>query len=325
MSAAIGTEAWLGFIQHDYLEEFISAGGSSIKFVVPLSEDERQFAKSELVVRAQELGFLTCTVSADETRVHMVDKLYFRVAEQIPWSELCELVLARLAREAKYTNAAMPGEAPFSVRLSEANEVEATMVGMQMRSWIANEVLKNHTLLRDFRVAVSQLCLAHLFGGPQGGTMAAAVEDWLTGQNQSVSSVKPYSIYNKITRANARLMLESLLKWVQYAEKPGTILMLDIERLAIARRTDDGLPFYTKAQLLDAYEVLRQFIDGTERLRGCLLVVFPAIEFLDIEPSSRGMGAYDALKFRVYDEVHDQRLANPMSALVRLASQSTLP
>ena len=100
--------------------------------------------------------------------------------------------------------------------------------------------------------------------------------------------------------------------------------MLDAARLSVARRPDDGLVFYTKAQLLDAYEVLRQFIDGTARLSGCLLVILPAIEFLDTEPASRGMGAYDALKFRVYDEIHDQRLANPMGALVRLSARGAL-
>ena len=136
--------------------------------------------------------------------------------------------------------------------------------------------------------------------------------------------MKPYSIHNKITRANARLMFESLLQWTRFAGRPGTVIVLDAARLSVARRPDDGLVFYTKAQLLDAYEVLRQFIDSTARLQGCLLVVFPAIEFLDTEPASRGLGAYDALKFRVYDEIHDQRLANPMGALVRLSTQGTL-
>ena len=38
------------------------------------------------------------------------------------------------------------------------------------------------------------------------------------------------------------------------------------------------------------------------------------------KPFGRGMGAYPALKFRVYDEIHDQRLVNPMGSLARIAS-----
>jgi hypothetical protein len=67
---------------------------------------------------------------------------------------------------------------------------------------------------------------------------------------------------------------------------------------------------------------LRQFIDAIERLQGCLIVVSPDVEFLSEEPRERGFGAYDALKFRVVDEIHDRRLVNPMSSLVRLSADA---
>ena len=37
-----------------------------------------------------------------------------------------------------------------------------------------------------------------------------------------------------------------------------------------------------------------------------------------LEDDNRGIGAYEALKFRVFDEVRDKNLVNPMAALVRL-------
>lgn len=324
MSAVIGASEWLGFIEREYLDDFIESGGASIKFVVPFEETEREHCKADLATRARNLNYVVCDVSASDTRIHMVDQLYFQVARQIPWQALCESVLAKLARDAGYPHPALPGEGGFGERLAEANGVEATLIGIEMRNVIARKILQRHWLLRDFRVAVTQLCLAHLTGGPDGASTRIAVENWLSGENLAISPVKPYSIHNKITRANARLMFESLLAWVRYAKWPGVVIVLDAARLSVARRPDDGLVFYTKAQLLDAYEVLRQFIDGAARLNGCLLAVFPAIEFLETEPASRGMGAYDALKFRVYDEIHDQRLVNPMGSLVRLSSERTV-
>lgn len=321
MSAVIAPADWVGFIQRDYLADFIAIGGASIKFAVPLEESERARAMSDLAASARNLDYVVCNVSASDTRIQLVDQFYFRVAAQIPWRASCESVLARFAREAGYPNPAQPGEDGFGERLASANGVDAAVVGMELRGAIAQKILQRHWLLRDFRVAVTQLCLAHLMGGPQGESMRTAVEAWLTGEHQLVTAVKPYSIHNRITRANARLMFESLTQWVRYAERPGIVIVLDAARLSAARRLDDGSPFYTKAQLLDAYEMLRQFIDGAARLDGCLLVVFASPEFLDTEPASRGLGAYDALKFRIYDEVHDQRLANPMSALVRLSSR----
>jgi hypothetical protein len=94
---------------------------------------------------------------------------------------------------------------------------------------------------------------------------------------------------------------------------------LDVRRLGVQRNPGDDCLFYSKAALLDAYEVLRQFIDGIDRLDGVLIAVFPAASFLDLD-SPRGMGIYSALKTRVYDDVKDRRYPNPTGALVRLAT-----
>jgi hypothetical protein len=73
--------------------------------------------------------------------------------------------------------------------------------------------------------------------------------------------------------------------------------------------------------MLDAYEVMRQFVDATDRMVGFFMAVTPAEEFLDRDSRGRGLGAYQALMNRVYDEIHDQRLVNPMGALVRVSDQ----
>ena len=119
---------------------------------------------------------------------------------------------------------------------------------------------------------------------------------------------------------NARHFFESALSWICLAEWPGLVLVIDIRRVTVARNPRDGGLYYTKSAVLDTYEVLRQYIDGTDRLVNCLIVVVADPEFLDDDPTGRGMGAYEALKFRVFDEIRDRELANPMAALVRLAS-----
>jgi len=190
---------------------------------------------------------------------------------------------------------------------------------MEARTWIENRVFREQNLTRDFRVAMTRLCLAELSGGPDGATIIEVIADWLTGRNRNVSAVRPYQIYSRISRNNARHLLDSLLHWIRFAGYPGLVILLDTSRVTIARNPRDDQLYYTKAAMLDAYEVLRQFIDGTERMKGCLVVVTPASEFLVVETGSRGMGDYNALKLRVYDEVRDTRLANPMGAMVRLS------
>ncbi len=328
MTATLDVAHWLTFIQQEYLDSFIRDGGSSVKFVVPLDEALRPGIENGIAERSREAGYIVATVSSATTRVHMMDQVFFRVAEQVPWRRLSEDVLVKLALDAGYQAPTAGSEGAMVARLAAANNLDPAMVHMEARTWIGNQILLEHdavlrrqSLAKDFRVAVTQLCLAELLGGPDGETSIEVITDWLTGRNTAVSAVKPYQIFTRITRSNARHLLESLLLWVRYAGYAGVVIVLDIARVTIAQNPHDDLLFYSKAAMFDTYEVLRQCIDATDRMKGCLLAVVPAPEFLDVEPYGRGMGAYDALKFRVYDEVRDQRLVNPLGALVRISAQ----
>lgn len=95
---------------------------------------------------------------------------------------------------------------------------------------------------------------------------------------------------------------------------------MDIARVAATENRRNGTVYYSKAAMFDAYEVLRQFIDATDEMKGLLMLLVPDVEFLDQDSMGRGLGAYEALKFRVFDEVRDQRLVNPMASLVRIAA-----
>ena len=73
---------------------------------------------------------------------------------------------------------------------------------------------------------------------------------------------------------------------------------------------------------MDHYELLRELIDGTDRLDGLFMVVLANDGFLDYDPNDRacrGFSIYSALRGRIADEVRDRSRANPMSTLVRLA------
>ncbi len=317
MTASITPEHWLKFLREEYLESFIKEGGASVKFAIPLEEDFRDTIENGLVKEGELGGYLGALVSSADTRVHLVDQLFFRIAEQVPWRELSRQVLISLARE-EY---AVPvvGAGPLATQIAEANSISLDMVRMKADQWIDRKVFHQQSLARDFRVAITHLCLAELYGGPDGETRAQVIADWLTGRNRAIAAVKPYQIFSRITRSSARHLLESLLRWIRFAGYPGLLIILDVSRLTIAKNPHDSYFYYTKAALLDAYEVLRQFIDGTDRMTGCLLIVTPASDFLDVEPLGRGIGAYNALQLRVYDEVRDQHLVNPMGAMVRLS------
>ena len=65
---------------------------------------------------------------------------------------------------------------------------------------------------------------------------------------------------------------------------------------------------------------LREFVDATDDLENFLMVVAAPMSFLDTNTKGRGLGRYPALYNRVYDEVRDRNLTNPLSALVRVGT-----
>ena len=96
-----------------------------------------------------------------------------------------------------------------------------------------------------------------------------------------ISTLKGALIFQKIARHNARHMLFSLSHWLRINGKSGLIVVIDIARYLIATRSknpDDGF-FYSGSALLEAYEVLRQFIDGTDEMEGLLFIVLASKDF----------------------------------------------
>jgi hypothetical protein len=314
---ALDVNEWLHLIRREYIDTFVADGGASVKFAVPLDDPARSSVLNGLRREATEAGYLYVVVNAAETKVHLMQDLFHRVAEQVPWANLARRVNVRAAEEAGYT-APNAGDGGFADALATANTTDVRAVRLLLNPRLMRDVFQNRGLARDFRVAMLHLCQADLAGGDEGRIPRERLTDWLTGLNKHVSAVKVYQIFSRITRTNARPLIESLSNWVRQAGSRGLVLVLDLAQLAVPRRTADGGLFYTTAALLDAYEVLRQFIDALDRLTGCLVVAVASPAFLDLEPTGRGLGRYEALKFRVYDEVRARERPNPLAALARL-------
>lgn len=321
MTAFIQPDIWLRFIEDEYLNSYIKSGGCSVKFAVALDQHSARCIRDGLSQIGERMGYIVVKVSASDTKVHLMDEIFFRTAEQVSWSGLSRQVIRQLAAEAGYAwpnGSAERTDTPLSERIASENKVDPQMLVLDLKKQIGNRVFKERKLAKDFRVAMTHLCLAELSGGPDGALTAGVLTDWLTGRNKTVGAVKPYQIFRKINRATARYFFESMVHWVRMAGNSGILLLMDTARLMVPRDPQDGGLYYTKAAVLDSYEVLREFIDGADRIRGYFMVVLPDTAFL--EDHSRGLSAYEALKFRVFDEIRDKRLVNPMGSLVRIAS-----
>ena len=321
MVNTIPLDDWLEVMDAEYLSSFVPNGGASVKFAVA-SDELKVELHSALRERYAGDGMVLVPLDAASRRAHMPQDLFHGLASSVNWRVTARRMILKLAQERVYAVDGIDPLADGNVfeAIAEVNGLEHQFVLSNLRPQIQERVYREPLMARDFRVAMTQLCLAEdtRAGEAYGGQ---PIIDWLTGSNTRISSVRPFSIYTPINRTTARHFFESALFWLHHVGYQGTIILLDNSRVTLARNPRDGLRYYTRAMVLEHYELLREFVDTTDRLIATLLVVVTSPEFLEEEAGSRsrGFGVYQALMTRVIDDVRDRNLVNPVASLVRLS------
>ena len=317
MDNAIPLHEWRRHLSGEYLSSFVRDGGAAVKFAVTSAAD-RPALRSAMQTECRELDFLFIELNAAHARAHMPQAIFFELARQLDWRRLARKRILRLAEAADYDVDGIGADGTVDVfqAIADLQGIDAKFVLREMRKPMEDSIATNRDLARDFRVAMTHLCLhEHTREGEYG---AGPLLDWLTGDDTRVSNVRPFDVFTRIDRTSARHFIESSLRWVRDAGHAGTVILLDNTRVLVSRNPKDGHRYYTKTMVMDHYELLREFIDGVDRLAGTLLLIVTDEEFLDLD-SKRGFGIYPALQTRVMDDVRDRNLVNPVATLVRVA------
>jgi hypothetical protein len=206
-----------------------------------------------------------------------------------------------------------------AARLAELNAAPEMLFRTELRRALEHELYEDYAMSREFRLAMLALCVAQLdpTDNPQ---LETSIKAWLRGELRLISEVKRALIFQRITRHNARHMLFSFAHWLTLTGKNGLLLVLDIARYAEAVRPaerGDG-NYFSTAAAMDLYEVLRELIDATDEAHACFIAVLAGPDFL--QDDRRGVRSYQALFFRIWDEVYDRNRENPFSSLARIAA-----
>jgi len=312
-------EEWMDVICNDYLHDFVKHGGAAVKFVVPIEEIEESQVIDTLRQCSEREDYLFVKVNAISTKIHMIDKIFHEVARQIDWDELAHAFVKKIFLKNKY-KLPMRREDFNLENIAAINKREGKFLRRELRSWLEDEIFHDFEMSQEFRIAMIRLCIDQVEPKSLSHFLSNAIKEWLRGELRMISTLKDAIIFQKIARHNARHMLFSLSHWLRINGKSGLVIMLDIRRYLIPIRSinpNDGF-FYSIPALLDAYEVLRQFIDGTDEMEGMLFIVLASRAFLNDD--IRGLNRYEALKLRIWDEVRDKRKQNPLASLVRLST-----
>jgi P-loop Domain of unknown function (DUF2791) len=312
-------EEWATIVGSEYLATFVRQGGAAVKFAAATTDAGRAELRQRLAAAAEAHGFQLAILDAAEVRLHLIDRLFHAVARQVDWDGLARAFLERLLR-ARGLRLPPASESLSALRLAELNAAPEVLLRTDLRRALAHELFEDYAMTREFRLAMFSLCAAQL-DPTDNPALEAAIKDWLRGELRLVSEVKRALIFQKIARQNARHMLFSLAHWLTLTGKGGLLLVLDVARYAEAvRPAERGAGnYYTTSATIDLYEMLRQLIDATDEVSACFVAVLVGPDFLQLQDDRRGIRSYQALYFRIWDEVFDRNRENPFSSLVRIA------
>jgi hypothetical protein len=234
----------------------------------------------------------------------------------MPWEDTARAFLARTIVESGYQLPADPTNLTLTA-LAEANDVPDRRLNTSVTDILWRSLFRDYAMSQEFRLAMVRLCRAQLYPDDEPA-VTDAVMAWLRGDLRRISEVKRALIFQRIARHNARHLLASLSHWLRITGSAGLLLILDIARcpLTVPREERDDGVYYSRPATFDAYEMLRQLIDGTDDVEAMLTVALAGREFTtDLR---RSYVQYPALHYRLADEVRDQYRPNPLSALVRI-------
>ncbi|MGH9086976.1 MAG: BREX system ATP-binding domain-containing protein [Acidimicrobiales bacterium] len=315
----IAVDDYVSFLDREYLRGFVDEGGAAVKFAVGADDRVAEAFVEALAAAAGGAGYCVAKVDAAAVRVHSLEQVFFEVARQVDWDGLAAVATRATVVAAGYP---APGDSTFTLdQLASHHRVDPRELRRDIDRELQQRVHRDYAMTAEFRTAMLRLCQAQLRSGQVAEAEHAAVLDWLRGDLRQISALKSALIFRRIARHNARPMLFSLAHWLAANDRTGLVLVLDLRRLGFARRPgpeERQGHYYTRAALLDAYEVLRQLVDNTDELANCFVAVVASPAF--VTDAHRGLDAYQALKMRIVDEVRDRHRDNPFSSLLRLSA-----
>ena len=167
---------WLSVIRREYLQDFVLNGGASVKFVIPEEESEHRLLWEDLRHMSQEEGYFFAPVSAADTKVQMVDKIFHDVARQVPWDDLAHAFLCTALMDSSYLVPAERDEFSLS-QIAYLNGMDLGEMRAVINNRLRERLTRDYSMTHEFRMAMLKLCQAQLDAQDLGGGVAEAVRE----------------------------------------------------------------------------------------------------------------------------------------------------
>lgn len=320
---------WLHHLWHmDKSLDFIKNGGSLIRFAIVDDAATHDALVEQLeLVPCENGAWLFSAADTPEQRTYQPNAVVANIAESIEITEILNTIIKTIWKSIGVSDfetiLASKAAALIGVDVNVAYELFFNKVKQLMGRLETNDKSNSSTsgcaYTRDFQNATINSCLEIIDGKTES---ASIFENWLRDIPSPAFERKNMGIMSPLKRENATGVLRSLISLCAMSDSSICILHLDIRRITDAKLYDEYAkhPNVTKGSRLATYQWLRELVDTASFFSNTLILVEVGPTFPDISPRGKGVGAYDALKNRIVDDVSVDGRPNLSAVLVPLAS-----
>jgi len=275
----VGRQKWLSYIEDD-LENYIAQGGAKVRFISGDYGDGKTHFMSVVRLLAMEKGFaVSFVVLTRDVPIHKFETVYQSIVRQLQGNfngmgirNLLSAWLDSLSPEF------------IDVKAGAATE-KCTALAEELR-----EIPDMDINFANALAAIVSNRFAPMEEGENEETRKADQEilmHWFDGGKVTKRELKPFQVYEYLTKTNARQLMNSLILFLRRFGHQGLILLMDEMETVVAM----GASVRNAA-----YENVRLFIDNSETAQ-YLHIFFSIIP--DVLVSEKGFKSYDALWSRV--------------------------
>lgn len=293
----VGREIWLDFFKEYQLEYFIKNGGSKVKFLIGSKGIGKTHLVRSVLYDAKQEDYVTVYLSAHQYRLNNLMNFYQEIIGQIDLDLLIKDICCMVAQTFGFDHNQYDGSEVFipMIRPQYPND---QMAKLEFRKGVS-QIVSRHDFTPSFQAFIYQVTTSRMVENNLDKIRLS--KKWLSATDDIDSDekkqFKDLYLYDRLQKFNARDWIISLIQLIKLSGKKGLVVAIDDLDILTQRNPETHRFFYTKYQVADVYEILRQLIDDTEILKHFLLLVSGDRSL--IEDLDRGFRSYDALWIRL--------------------------
>lgn len=312
---SVGIDFITDFWETTYLQEFIPAGGSKIKFITGQKGSGKTHTLNLLTSKTRKLDYITVAFSAYDIWLHDFREVYLEILRQTDLPKLLEKCSHAIIEAMGFNHQEIPRGLTFVDFLGQQGLADG-LTRREIRLQLKQMFLDNPLLDNNFALTCSLLCggiLGHPFLEPQSRQLLLG---WLNGDKTiKVSTLRPLGLApNRITKYNARHMLRSLAEIVRLSGHTGLFVSIDDLEILVDKSSLNSI-HYTKMKRDDTYESIRQLIDDIDSFHNIMFVF--SFDRLLLDDENKGLKSYQALWMRIQNEIVSSKI-NRFSDIIDL-------